>query len=272
MESISILGCGWLGLPLAVSLLDKGYRVKGSTRSFSQLGALKSKGIEPYYISLNPYVIGKDVRDFLSSDVLILNFPPERREDIEDYHTAQIRHLLYEIKFSPVSRVIFVSSTSVYPSLNREVVEEDSVSPEKSSGRALLSVERMLLDSSRFKTTVLRFGGLIGYDRKPGAFLSGRKGLSGGDSPVNLIHRDDCIGIIEAIMKKGLWGEIFNACADAHPRRKDYYTEQARIGGFNPPEFEDTGKNAYKIVNSEKLKSLTAYAFKYPDPSKIKEE
>lgn len=272
MESVSILGCGWLGLPLAESLLEKGYSVRGSTRSFSQLSILESKAIGPYYISLNPYVIGRNIREFLSSDVLILNFPPERREDIESYHVAQIKHLLYELKFSPVSKVLFVSSTSVYPNLNREVVEEDSVSPEKSSGRALLSVERMLLDSSYFETTVIRFGGLIGYDRKPGRFLSGRKKLTGGDSPVNLIHRDDCIGVIEAIMKKGVWGETFNACADAHPKRKDYYIEQAKIGGFDPPEFEDGASGAYKIVNSDKLKTLTGYKFKYPNPSKIKED
>ena len=271
MESVSILGCGWLGLPLAESLLDKGYSVKGSPRSFSQLRILESKGIEPYYISLNPYVIGRNIREFLSSDVLILNFPPERRDDIVEYHEAQIKSLIYELRFSPVNNLIFVSSTSVYPELNREVVEEDAVSPEKLSGRALLSVESMLLDSSDFKTTVLRFGGLIGYDRKPGRFLSGRKRLAGGDSPVNLIHRDDCIGIIENILKKGVWGEVFNACADIHPKRRDYYSEQAKIGGFDPPEFDEAEESAYKIVNSEKLKPLTTYEFKYPDPSKIEE-
>ncbi len=271
MESVSILGCGWLGLPLAESLLERGYRVKGSTRNFAHLSNLKPKGIEPYYISLNPYVIGRNISEFLSSEVLILNFPPERREDIESYHVTQIEHLIYELKYSPVSKIVFISSTSVYPNLNREVVEKDSVSPEKPSGRALLSVERLLLGSGDFETTVIRFGGLIGYDRKPGRFLSGRKGLTGGDSPVNLIHRDDCIGVIETIMDKGVWGENFNACADMHPKRKDYYSEQARIGGFDPPEFKEDEASDHKIVSSAKLKSHTGYEFKYPDPSKIEE-
>ena len=31
METISILGCGWLGLPLADYLIGKGYELKGST-------------------------------------------------------------------------------------------------------------------------------------------------------------------------------------------------------------------------------------------------
>ncbi len=33
----SILGCGWLGKPLAVSLLDEGFNVKGSTTSEEKL-------------------------------------------------------------------------------------------------------------------------------------------------------------------------------------------------------------------------------------------
>lgn len=271
MKTISILGCGWLGLPLAKRLIDKSYNIKGSTRSFGQLSLLGASGIEPYYISLNPYMIGRSIRDFLASDTLIINFPPERRDDIVTYHEAQIKSLITELWLSPVQNVIFVSSTSVYPDLNRRVSEEDSVSPDKMSGKALLSVEQILQTEERFKTTVLRFGGLIGYDRKPGRFLSGRKGLAGGDSPVNLIHRDDCIEIIQKIIEKGVWGETFNACADMHPKRKDYYSRQAAVGGFDPPSFNNGKNSGYKIVSSDKLKSRLGYEFKYPDPASIKE-
>ena len=271
INSISILGCGWLGLPLGKSLVDKGYSVKGSVRDINQLKLLNKSGIESYYLNINPYVIGKGVNSFLSSQVLIINFPPGRRDDIEQYHKSQFENLIAEIKLSTISKVIFVSSTSVYPSLNREVVEEDAVSPEKSSGRALLTVEKMLLDSENFETVVLRFGGLIGYDRMPGRFLSGRKKLTGGSSPVNLIHQDDCIGVIEKVLETDVWGEVFNACADIHPKRKDYYVEQAKIGGFDPPEFVENGDSPYKIINSDKLKRLTGYEFIHPDPTAIKE-
>lgn len=271
INTISILGCGWLGLPLAKSLIDKGYSVKGSVRDINQLALLKESGIEPYYININPYVIGKDIYNFLSSDALIINFPPKRRDGIESYHKAQFENLIRELRLSKVAKVIFVSSTSVYPSLNREVVEEDAVNPEKASGRALLTVEQMLLDCQSFETVVLRFGGLIGYDRMPGRFLSGRKKLTGGGSPVNLIHQDDCIGVIEKVLQTDVWGEVFNACADTHPKRKDYYIEQAKLSGFDPPEFVENDEGAYKIINSSKLKRLTGYEFIHPDPTKIKD-
>ena len=270
MKSVSILGCGWLGLPLGEYLVGKGYGVKGSTRTSEALAAMKAAGIEPYYISLEPGLTGGEgFERFFESGVLVINFPPERREDIVDFHTEQIKSLISRVEKSPVKNVIFVSSTSVYPELGREVFEDEEAPPEKASGKALVIAERLLLDNPAFRTAVLRFGGLIGYDRKPGRFISGRKGLAGGNSPVNLIHRDDCVMIIEKIIEKGVYGEIFNACADLHPKRKDYYTAQALKIGVPPPAFEDGGEPAFKIVRSDKLKTFLGYEFKYPDPSLI---
>ena len=103
----------------------------------------------------------------------------------------------------------------------------------------------------------------------PGRFLAGKKEISNGEAPVNLIHRDDCIGVIDAVIKKSVWGETLNACADSHPLRKDYYIAQARNIGLEPPQFTDSPETAYKIVNSDKLKKLTGYVFKYPDPREI---
>ncbi|HSC36181.1 MAG TPA: SDR family oxidoreductase [Thermodesulfobacteriota bacterium] len=265
METISILGCGWLGLPLADYLIEKGYKLKGSTRTRRELEVIKSHGIEPFYLVLDPDLRGDNVDDFFDCDVLVVNFPPERRDDIAEYHPAQIRSLIARMDTSPVKKVLFVSSTSVYPDLGREVSEDEDAPPEKPSGIALLKAERLFRRSSRFETTIIRFGGLIGYDRMPGRFLAGRKGITGGNSPVNLIHRDDCLGIIYRIIKRSMWGETFNACADEHPLRKEYYTAQALKLGLDPPGFEDGG-GGFKIIRSDKLKKRLEYRFKYPDP------
>ncbi len=269
MKTISILGCGWLGLPLAEQLLQAGYRVKGSTTAKNNLALFESRGIEPFYLKLDPKLRGENLDDFFSSEVLIINFPPERREDIVDYHQAQISYLISAIKTSRVTRVIFVSSTSVYPDLRREVFEDEKSPPSKLSGKALLAVEELLLNCTAFETTILRFGGLIGYDRMPGRFLSGRKDVANGDAPVNLIHRDDCIGVIRRVIEKDLWGEVLNACADIHPSRRDYYTSQAERIGVEPPQFKNGGDVDFKLVSSNKLKHLLSYQFIYPDPSII---
>ena len=272
METISVLGCGWLGLPLARYLIDKGYYVRGSTRTPGELEVMRASGIEPFYLVLDPALRGDNLDDFFKSDLIIVNFPPERRPDIVDYHKAQINALLSRLRNSHIGKVMFVSSTSVYPELNREVSEDEEALPTKPSGSALLQVERLLQGCPEFKTTVIRFGGLIGYDRKPGRFLAGQKEITNGDSPVNLIHRDDCIAIIHRIIEKNVWGETFSACADLHPKRKDYYTTQAEKLGLEPPVFNKSGESSYKIVRSDKLKRLLGYKFVYPDPSSIDDE
>lgn len=48
MTKISILGCGWLGLPLAKALIENGFSVKGSTTSTDKLTALENDGITPF--------------------------------------------------------------------------------------------------------------------------------------------------------------------------------------------------------------------------------
>ncbi|MEQ9619446.1 MAG: SDR family oxidoreductase [Deltaproteobacteria bacterium] len=269
METISVLGCGWLGLPLARYLIEKGYDVKGSTRTPTELEVMRASGIEPFYLVLDPDLRGDNLDDFFKSDVIVINFPPERRPDIVDYHRDQINALLPRLGNSPAGKVIFASSTSVYPELNREVSEDEEALPAKPSGLALMEAERLLQGCPEFETTVIRFGGLIGYDRRPGRFLAGKKEIANGDSPVNLIHRDDCIAIILKIIEKSVWGETFNACADSHPKRKDYYTAQAGKLGLEPPVFNKSGQSSYKIVTSDKLKRLLGYEFIYPDPSSI---
>jgi nucleoside-diphosphate-sugar epimerase len=269
METISILGCGWLGLPLAEFLLGKGYKVKGSTTAQSGLDEIKSRGIEPFYLVIDPGLRGEGIGDFFDCDALVVNFPPERRDDIADYHPEQIRSLIAGLAGSRVKKVLFVSSTSVYPDLGREVTEDENAPPSKQSGIALLRAEKLLRDSGSFATTIVRFGGLIGYDRMPGRFLAGKKGIEGGEAPVNLIHRDDCVAIIHGIISQNLWGVILNACADEHPSRKDYYTAQSLRLGLEPPQFKESGKAGYKIVNCGRLKKLLGYRFKYPDPSGI---
>jgi len=269
MKTVSILGCGWLGLPLAERLVESGYKVKGSTRSEKDIPKLISSGIEPYVLVLDPEVRGKNSDPFFDSDVLVVNFPPERRDDIVEYHELQALSLIKELKSSRIKKVVFVSSSSVYPDLNREVTELDTQAPSKSSGKALIKFESLLNECSEFTTTVLRFAGLIGYDRKPGSFLSGKMEVKNGNAPVNLIHRDDCINIIRKIIEKNLWGQIYNACADMHPQRKDYYVNAAKNLGITPPDFIESDEYSYKIINSDKLKEELDYSYLYPDPSKI---
>lgn len=265
----SILGCGWLGEPLAESLLEKKYRVKGSTTTESKIPQLSKKGIEAHLLKLNPELQCNDCDSFWESDVLVLNIPPGRgKDDIIEYHSAQIQSIIDRLKSSEINRLVFISSTSVYPKLSGVVKETDAVEGKagRASGNALLRAESMLMKEEGFSTTVLRFGGLYGYDRHPAKYMAGKTNVDRGKAPVNLIHRDDCIHIIEQIIEDEIKDEIFNAVSDGHPPRKMYYSTVAKEMGLVAPTFKkDTDKN-YKVVSNRKLKQTLNYRFKYPNP------
>ncbi len=252
-------------MPLAEFLLAKGFRVKGSTKSPEKRTLLSSKNIQPFHIELNPLLQGDNKKDFFDSDLLVINIPPGGGDDKIIFHKKQVESILNEVKNSRVEKIIFVSSTSVYGNVNCEVTEEDELHPEKESGKALKIVEEMLQADESFEKTIIRFAGLVDTDRNPVKFFTGRKNIPGGNIPVNLIHREDCINIIHQLITRNVWNEIFNACSDLHPSKKDFYTAAAEKLDLPAPEFIDTD-DSYKIVNSDKLKKRLSYNFIYPDP------
>lgn len=266
---ISVLGCGWLGLPLAEYLRDQGHEIKGSTTSQEKLEILSGKKISPFLLKLDPDLQCNDCDGFWESDILILNIPPGRgKENVKEFHTKQITNVIEKVSDSPIDFVIFVSSTSVYPEKPGIVAEVDieTGNAGRPSGNALLEAEKMLSAQSDFDTTIIRFGGLYGYDRHPAKYMAGRKNLSKGNAPVNLIHRDDCIGIIDKIISEEVRGKVFNGVSDGHPPRNMYYPAIAEVLGVEPPSFAKDDEDGYKVVSNRKVKQVLKYTFKYPNP------
>lgn len=249
-QKISILGCGWLGLALAIDLIDKGYEVYGSTTSNNRIQELTEKGIKPFLIDINS--IDSDMQNFLISDVLIIAITSK---SIQDFKT-----LIKNIEDSEIHKVLFISSTSVYPNTNG-IVNENS----NTSNSTLAKIEKLFITNSSFTTTILRFGGLFGYNRNPGNFIKSSKLIENPEGYINFIHRDDCIEIIEQIIIKNVWNEILNACADNHPTRREFYFKESKKVGHDSIEFNENSNNEYKIIDSQKLKSLLGYKFKYAD-------
>ena len=273
MNKISILGCGWLGFPLAKSLHSKGYEVKGSTTSESKLEILKNAGISPFQIQLEEHQIIGTIEDFLKeTNVLVIDIPPGLRKAIsptlEMTFVNKVKILIPFIEKSGIQKVIFVSSTSVYgdgfPIV--EIREETKPNPDTESGKQLVIAETLLQSNSHFKTTVIRFGGLLGDDRHPIKFLTGRTNVENPDAPVNMIQREDCIGIIEEILKQVQhdnweWNETFNAVAPQHPTRKAYYHKKAEILNLPLPTFAEDSESKGKIISSKKVETILGYSF-----------
>ncbi len=266
--TISVLGCGWLGLPLAKKLVEMGYIVKGSTQTPKKLALLHKYKIDPFLIEVQKKIKGNNLQHFFKSGILIINIPPGRkRRDVARSHPRQIAAIIEKALLHGTKRILFVSSTSVYGNVNRVVTESDEPRPETASGAALVTVEDLLLRQPDLETTIVRFGGLVGEDRQAGRFLAGKKDVKNGDAPVNMIHQEDCIGVLTQIIEQESWGDIFNACADEHPTRKAFYTAQAAKQGFEAPHFSETEALInFKEVSNYKVKKVLSYEFKHADP------
>ena len=270
IRTVSVMGCGWYGLPLAIRLARAGFSVNGSTTSEHKLKIMKEHQISGYTIQMNPGLkASSEVDSFFAADALVLNIPPGRgKEHTASRYRLMMDNLMPHLKSSSISLVIFISSTSVYQDTNKAMHEDDAGGEEISeSGMIMLETEKLLMSRTEFATTVLRFGGLYGNDRHPARYLSGREGLSNPEGPVNLVHLEDCIRITERILRKQLGNNIFNVVCDEHPNRKTYYTEMCRRLGLKKPVFEPQSElDAWKQVSNKKLKSALEYTFKYASP------
>ena len=249
-NNISILGCGWLGFPLALTLTKKGYSIKGSITSEIKVEKLKSNGVQPFIIDLSNRE--NEFEKFLNSEVLIIAIPSKS--------IADFKNLIFHIENSKIKTILFISSTSVYPNSNSIVTENSLIKK-----NPLSEIELLFKTNTNFKSTILRFGGLIGYDRKPGNFFKNGKAINYPDAFINLIHRDDCIQIIKELIAKNIWNKTLNACTDTHPKKRDFYTKEFKKEGRNNPIFKEFFPNEYKIINSDLLKSILNYNFIYSD-------
>lgn len=261
-KSVSILGCGWLGFPLAQQLLALGYGVRGSTTSPEKLQGFKEAGISPFLLNFNANADWDTLLpDFLVADFLVIAIPPGRTDE-RRLAFRQIFEVLEKVIIdAPIKQVVLISSTSIYGEHNTEVDEETLAQPTEPSGLLMLEIEQKIARMGKAYSLV-RMAGLIGPGRHPGRFFAEKKGIPNGLAPVNLIHQVDAVNATLFIIENNQTG-IINACAPSHPSRADFYTLAAQKAGLVSPQFL-LNLTSWKQVNSTRLAKAN-FQFKYPD-------
>ena len=253
MNRVSVLGCGWLGKPLAISLLDEGFSIKGSTTSEEKLDILEVNNIEPFLVDITSF---EEFDDFLNSDILIIAITSK---DVNAFE-----NLISQIQNSSIQKVIFISSTSVYGRINKMITEEDTV-----LDTSLTEIENLFRENTFFETTIIRFAGLFGGERHPANWFKNGRKISQPKGFVNMIHQEDCIEIIQEIIAQNCWNETFNACSNHHPTRREFYTIAKLSRDFEIPEFEENEDYQWKIISSIKVQKALDYTFIHNDLLKI---
>ncbi len=264
-KQISVIGCGWLGFPLAKKLIEEGYTIKGSTTSKDKLVKLKKASIDSYIVTLNENSISGDYDKCLAkSETVIINIPPRLRKHPSKNHVVELKHLVSAIENQSIKNVLYIGSTSVFKDeVHCPVIGENTVpNATSNSAKQLIAIEQMLQANTNFKTTILRFGGLFDTERHPAKFLSGRKNISNPNAPINLIHKDDCIAIISGLIQQNIWNLSLNAAHPQHMDKQTYYTAYCKRHNLPLPYFNFAEKSKGKLIDSSKLVQLLNYSFK----------
>jgi nucleoside-diphosphate-sugar epimerase len=256
MSTISILGCGWLGLALGKKLAELGHTVKGSTRTPEKMNVLADAGILPYRIDFDQAVSPETLLAFTRCDVLIVTVPFSKKKKPNE-NVALFRMIANTFHLEGIERIIMISSTSVYPEKEGLFTEEefDALDPMREAELCFLEKFNSAL--------VVRFSGLIGPERHPGRFLAGRKNLPGPQSVVNLIHLDDCIGVLQSAIEQNIEGAL-NACMSDHLTRQEFYTTAAKALGLEPPTFDATDTSTGRMISNARLLEDLGYTFVHP--------
>lgn len=267
MKTISIIGLGWIGEPLGILLREKSFQVLGSTTSEEKRKRLSSNGLEVVRFSLNPHPEGLSFHTLFQSEILVVNIPPRTRSGNGEFHLEQLKYLRSLIDSSSIKKVIFVSSTGIYPEspIEEKYAEDFPLTFENAGNGILFRAENMLEKDRNYDLTIVRFGGLMGKDRIPGKYFSGKENVAG-HTRVNFIHQNDAVRILTWIIEKDLWNQTFNGVAPTHPLRNEIYEKNAVELGIAPPaSYQNELEGMDRLIDSRKILE-TGFEFEFPDP------
>lgn len=250
MQTFSILGTGWLGYALALKL-KKNYKVKVSVRSEEKKESLINDDLYPYLLN-EENVCSLD--ELLDTDYLFINFPPSKFEN----YISFLNKIYSNEKIKKIKKIIFVSSTSIYPKVSGVFTEESEI--KSSSSQKVFDAEELVKNKT---DVIFRCSGLMGYNRVAGRYFSS-KSLDSEDVKVNYVHRDDIIEATTFVIENNING-VFNLCGSSHPTRKEIYLTNAKKYGFEAPIFENKKEYVDRVIDGSKIEEL-GFRYKYPNP------
>lgn len=275
---VLIIGCGYVGLPLGKQLARAGHEVHGVRRSESSREELLRAGIQPVIADISdPARIGAIGHGW----DWVVNLVSSSKGGVGEYERVYVggtRLLLSQFRDAPPARYLHASSTSVYAQADGSWVDETSpAEPKAQTSQRLLQAESILFQARRdasFPAIVARIAGIYGPGRGHlfKQFLQGEARLHGeGSRWLNMIHLDDLVAALAALLEKGQPGEIYNVADDEPVTERVFFEWLARwlsrpLPASAPEEAlagRKRGQTSKRVANG-KLKSATQLALKHP--------
>lgn len=250
MKTLSILGCGWLGLAVAKSFKSN-YHLKVSTTTKNKLEHFKELEFEPFLISESKQV---NLDNFLKCNYLLIALPPSKFNN----YPLFLKNILMHPQIKTIEKIIFISSTSIYDNKEAVFLEEHKII--KPLNPLVYDVEK---EVEAYCQVIFRCSGLMGYDRVAGKYFANKE-VKDKKNPVNYVHQDDVINAIKFVIDNSILG-TYNLCAPCHPTKEDVYRNNAIIHKFTMPLFRTQTKVFKRIIDTKKIETL-GFAYKYSNP------
>jgi nucleoside-diphosphate-sugar epimerase len=268
MSTITVIGAGWLGFPLAQQLAVD-HNVYASKTTHTGLSVFKPTTIHGFIVS--PATIEYDLRSQLQEqqpNVVIGCFPPGLRKGLNDHYTHHWQRVVDACESANVEKLIMISTTGVYPDLANEMVETDATLSLAQTSTNFSPKNRILLEAeetverSTLNTVIIRCGGLFGPHRHPSRFAAHLKQVSQ-SAPANMLHLRDAIDVITFSIAQ-INNEVINACSPLKPSKADFYQAALNQVGRSaslPPVVDVADKS----ICVDKLLRY-GFEFNYPSP------
>ncbi len=220
---VLIVGCGYVGLPLAAELVRRGHVVCGLRRTAEGAGELLAAGVTP---AVGDVTQPETLHALPGPFDWVVNTVSSSKGGADVYRAVYVegtRNLIAWLAGGAVRKFVHTSSTSVYGQTDGgDVTEESAAEPRAETGKLLVETENLLLAAARdrgFPAIVLRVAGIYGPERGHlfQQYLRDEARSSGdGSRMLNMIHRDDVVGAAIAALECGEPGQIYNV-ADNEP-------------------------------------------------------
>ncbi|MFN2542829.1 MAG: NAD-dependent epimerase/dehydratase family protein [Chthoniobacterales bacterium] len=260
MPRILIAGCGYLGQATADSFVGGGCEVEGWTRSAEAVQKLSAKPYRARAIDLSDE---HQVAGCEGEFDAVIHCASTRGGGVELYRQVYLEGLRNLLSRFGSSRILFVSSTSVYAQSGGEwVTEQSAAEPKHSTGQVLREAEQLALEHCGI---VVRLAGIYGPGRSHllKTFLAGEATIDPeNDRFINQIHREDAAGAIAFLLhRQSIQGEIFNVVDDQPISQSECYRWLAgKLDRPLPPAGASAKQRkrgrSNKRVSNAKLRSL----------------
>lgn len=250
-RNLGIIGCGWLGKATAKIFLKNNWAVKGTVRSETSMSELSKHNIVPFQYELGASL--NILNSFFNSlQLLIIAIPPGLKQNNATHYLNNLKTLSFQIQenLPETVRIIFVSSTGVYPNSGGPYSENTIWQAASEKARYLWEAEQ-LFSSLPHQTCVLRLAGLVGGNREPVISLSKKESLEGGNLAANLIHQQDAARLIHHLGNLNELPTYLNGVFPQKIKKGDFYKMKALQLQLPIPKFRDTEKTIDRHIFSE---------------------